>query len=137
MSTPTTADFFSGKVQQREYNQFIAVEVVGGVRRLYVSETVEQVFEFEGLTYALAHSTAEITVTDVAGTQYTFTPAQSYDDGSSGYGTFAKEQVTVSRSRMSPHLWRMEVVRRGSRLLENGAVIIAGPTWAFPGGGGS
>lgn len=135
MSTPTTSDFFSGKVQQREYNQFIAVEVVGGVRHLYVSETVEQVFDFEGLTYALAHSTSSVTVTDVDGVQYTFTPVQSYDDASSGYGTFAKEQVTVSRSRMSPHLWRMEVVRRGSRLLDNGTEIIAGPTWAFPSGG--
>ena len=135
MSTHTTSDFFSGKVQQREYNQFIAVEVVGGVRHLYLSETVEQVFDFEGLTYALAHSTSSVTVTDVDGVQYTFTPVQSYDDGSSGYGTFAKEQVTVSRSRMSPHLWRMEVVRRGSRLLDNGTEIIAGPTWAFPSGG--
>lgn len=137
MSTPTTSDFFSGKVQQREYNQFIAVEVVSGVRHLYVSETVEQVFDFEGLTYDLAHYTGPITVTDVEGVSYTFTPAQSYDDGSSGYGTFAKEQVTVSRSRMSPHLWRLEVVRRGSRLLDNGTEIIAGPTWAFPTGGGS
>ena len=137
MSTPTTADFFSGKVQQREYNQFIAVEVVSGVRHLYVSETVEQVFDFEGLPYDLAHYTGPITVTDVAGVTYTFTIAQSYDDGSSGYGTFAKEQVTVARSRMSPHLWRLEVVRRGSRLLDNGTEIITGPTWAFPSGGGS
>ena len=53
MSTPTTSDFFSGKVHQRESNQYIAVEVVSGVRHLYLSETVEQVFTFEGLPYDL------------------------------------------------------------------------------------
>ena len=135
MAQPTTADLFDGKVVQREYSSPCMMEYVVAARAVIVSLTVEQTFRFEGLTETQAMSTTDVQVTDVGGTQYTVPFKQSFTDGSSGYAIVPKEQVEIQRERMSPHLWRVTVTRKGSRLSRyysdgTSSVIFDAPTWA-------
>lgn len=148
MAAATLADYFDGKVEQREYTQVFDFEVTWsyvystdsktGVktvlsasmnRALVTAEVCEQVFRFEGAPYALAHSTASLTVTDIGGASYTFAPVRSFTDGSSGTRVMERESVQVGRARISPHMWSVEVVRRGTRYKVNNKVIVAGPDW--------
>ena len=132
------ATFFDG-VSEREYSQFVAKETVPAVyvdgvptswrTDAYTARYKEQVFRFEGLTDSQAHDTSAVTVTDVAGAQYTITPATSITDGSSGSASFEQEVVEVDREHMSPHLWRMIVTRRGGQLFRNGTSIVSPPAW--------
>ena len=133
------ANFFDGKVGQDEFTQIVDLNTgtTGGYipiffRELVTREAVTQVFTFTGCTYADAHSTAQVTVTDIGGNQYTFTPKSKVTDGSSGTKVFETESVQVRRRRISYHMWEVEVTRTGSRYLVNNSVIINGPSWAFP-----
>lgn len=135
MAAPTTADLFDGKVTQREYSSAVAVEWVVAARTVLVALTVEQVFRFEGLTETQAMSTTAVAVEDVAGTQYTVPFQQSFTDGSTGYAIAPKEQVEIQRERMSPHMWRVTVTRRGSRLVRyysdgTSSMVFDAPSWA-------
>lgn len=135
MAAPTIADLFNGKVVQREYSAPCVIEYVVLARTVLVSLTVEQSFTFEGLTEAQAANTTDVTVTDVGGTQYTVPFKQSFTDGSQGYAIVPQEQVEVNRERMSPHMWRVTVTRRGTRLSRyysdgTSAMIFDAPTWA-------
>ena len=132
------ANFFDGKVAQEEFTQVVDLNTgtTGGYlpiffRELVTREAVTQTFTFTGCSYADAHSTAQVTVTDIGGHQYTFTPKSSVTDGSSGTKVFETESVQVRRRRISYHMWEVEVTRTGSRYLVNNAVIIHGPSWAF------
>lgn len=132
------ANFFDGKVAQEEFTQVVDLNTgtTGGwlpvfYRELVTREAVTQTFTFTGCSYADAHSTAQVTVTDIGGHQYTFTPKSSVTDGSSGTKVFETESVQVRRRRISYHMWEVEVTRTGSRYLVNNSVIINGPSWAF------
>ena len=132
------ANFFDGKVAQEEFTQVVDLNTgtTGGYipiffRELVTREAVTQVFTFTGCSYDDAHSTAQVTVTDIGGHQYTFTPKSSVTDGSSGTKVFETESVQVRRRRISYHMWEVEVARTGSRYLVNNEVIINGPSWAF------
>lgn len=136
----TVAQCFCGQVEEREYSQINAVEVVAttmvdGVptaftRKAYTTRTKEQTFRFEGLTDAQAHSTASVTVADVSGTSYTVPMKGGVTDGSTGTAAFETEIVEVSRRRISPHMWEVVVTRRGSALYEGNTLKIAAPSWA-------
>jgi len=135
MATPTIADLFDGKVVQREYSSPCTVEWIVAARTVVVSLTVEQSFTFVGLDETQAMSTADVSVTDVGGTQYTVPFKQSFTDGSQGYAIAPKEQVEIQRERMSPHMWRVTVTRRGSRLVRyladgTSSLIFEAPSWA-------
>jgi len=121
---------FKGKVGQEAYNQAFALE--GTLRRI-TCKAVTQTFEFEGLDEAEAKKTDSVTVTDVGGTSYTFMPKCSFTDSSTGTMVFPTDQVRVTRSHMSPHLWRVTVQRTGTRYYLNGVVIpgFEGPQWAI------
>ena len=132
------ANFFDGKVAQEEFTQVVDLNTgtTGGYlpiffRELVTREAVTQVFTFTGCSYDDAHSTAQVTVTDIGGHQYTFTPKSKVTDGSSGTKVFETESVQVRRRRISYHMWEVEVTRTGSRYLVNNEVIINGPSWAF------
>ena len=129
------ADMFNGRVSQREYSSPLAVEYIVLSRTYLVSLTVEQVFTFEGLTEAQANNTTAVEVVDVGGTTYTVPFMQSFTDGSTGYAICPQEQVEIQRERMSPHLWRVTVTRRGSRLSRYGqtvSLLFDAPSWATP-----
>ena len=132
------ANFFDGKVAQEEFTQVVDLNTgtTGGYlpvffRELVTREAVTQVFTFTGCSYDDAHSTAQVTVTDIGGHQYTLTPKSKVTDGSSGTKVFETESVQVRRRRISYHMWEVEVTRTGSRYLVNNEVIINGPSWAF------
>ena len=135
----TISECFCGKVEEREYSQIIGVEMVPAVyvdgkptswrRNLAIAKTTEQIFRFEGLTDSQAHTASAVTVTDVSGSSYTVPMAGSVTDGSSGTAAFEKESVSVSRRRISPHLWEVVVVRRGAALFVNGSCVVPAPAW--------
>ena len=125
-------------MQQREFSAMLQVEWVGTARTVLIAYTVEQRFLFEGMPRADAFSQSSVTVSDVGGASYTFTPKTSATDGSSGYAICPQEFVEVQRERMTPHLWRMIVVRRGTKLVRrymNGTetTIFNAPSWASGG----
>lgn len=136
----TVAQCFCGQVEEREYAQVNAVEMIptylvdgvaqGFTRHKFTTRTKEQTFRFEGLTDAQAHSTASVAVSDVSGTSYTVPMAGSVTDGSEGSAAFEIEVVEVSRRRISPHMWEVVVTRRGSALYDNGTKTISAPSWA-------
>lgn len=137
----TLADYFCGRVEQREYAQVHDFEFgtyangiggTGAYRNLVTARVVEQTFRFEGVPASLADSRAAVTVTDVGGAQYTFAPANSFTDGSSGSMVYEVESVSVQRPRVSPHMWAIVVVRRGARYYLNGTHIALSnePAWA-------
>ena len=122
-------------MQQREFSAMLQVEWVGTARTVLVAYTQEQRFLFEGMPRSEAFSVNAITVNDIGGASYTFTPKTSSTDGSTGYAICPQESVEVQRERMTPHLWRMTVVRRGTKLVRrymNGteSAIFNAPTWA-------
>ena len=123
---------YTGRVEQREYAQTFDFEYAGGVRSLVTAKVVEQTFRFLGLTRTLAFGTSSISVTDINGPTYTFTPVSSITDGSSGSRVMVNEEVDVQRVPMSPHMWELIVTRRGLQYYVNGSLIISGPSWAFP-----
>ena len=135
---------FDGQASKNEYNQYVAVEVAptswvngaaGGFKRNFYSAKVEEeVFRFVGLTYGAAHSTETVRVADVGGKQYDVQLASKIVDGSSGTAYFEKEAVVVNRSRMSPHLWALEVTHKRAALYKGGTEIIAMPaSWEVTG----
>lgn len=129
---------FDGQVAHNGYCQYVAVEVVptswvngaagGYARNFYYADVEEETYRFEGLSYDAAHSTADVTVTDVGGTQYTVKPVQKIVDGSSGTAYFEKEAVTVGRRRMSAHLWELVVTHKRAALYKGGTQIISKPS---------
>lgn len=141
------ADYFTGMPAQREYSQVYDLAItpvyqtitdsqghvtknqVGMIRELVTCQIKEQVFRFEGAGYTDAHTTGSITVVDVNNVSYTFNCSPSVSDGSSGTRVMVKEEVEVRRERMSPHMWIVEVVRKGYRYYLNGRLLINGPTW--------
>lgn len=140
---------FTGRVIQREYTQefdfeFIpnytivtrdGVEVARYIssytRNFITAKVVEQSFRFLGLSRALAFGTNAITVADLDGNEYSFTPKTSIVDGSSGSRVMIVEDVDAQRIPMSPHLWELVVTRRGYRYYVNGTHIpLSGePAW--------
>lgn len=120
---------YVGRVVQHEYPQVFDFEYAGGVRSLVTAKVVEQTFRFNGLTRALAFGTSPITVTDINGSSYTFTPLTSITDGSYGTRVMVSEEVSVQRIAISPHLWDLVVTRRGSRYFVNGTKVVDGPAW--------
>ena len=130
------ADFFVGKMEQREYSgefdfefipQYSTVDgvqrCVGYQRNLVTYRTVEQEFRFRGVPPSLIDNTGSVTVTDVGGAQYTFNTKSSWTDGSSGSRVMEVDSVNVSRIRTSPHTREMVVVRRGTRYWLNGTLL--------------
>ena len=135
---------FDGQMSQSEYCQYVAVEVAptswvngaaGGFKRnFYSAKVVEETFRFVGLTYGAAHDTGSVRVTDVGGKQYDVQLDSSIVDGSSGTAYFENEAVVVSRSRMSPHLWALEVTHKRAALYKGSTQIIAMPaSWEVTG----
>ena len=132
----TLADKFTGKVEQQEFTQIVGVDSgISGTtvqvfwRHLISARSMEQVFRFEGCTYAEAHTTQSITVKDIGGATYTFTPQGSVTDGSSGTLALPKEEVRVARVRVSPHMWNLEVRRTGTAYYSDNSKIINAPNW--------
>lgn len=135
------ADYFCGRVEQREYSQVHDFEFgtysngiggTGAYRNLVTARVVEQTFRFEGVPSSLAESTGSVTVTDVGGASYTFAIKSSVTDGSTGSRVFEVESVSVQRARMSPHMGALSVTRRATRYYLNGAKIALSnePAWA-------
>ena len=120
-------DAFCGSVSQSAHAQAFCLELGWG---RWTSRTVTQVFEFEGLDRATAHQTSQITVVDETGAQYTLTPCSSFTDSSSGSMVFPTEEVRVTRTRMSIHLWRVTIERTGTAYYLNGSKRFNGPAWA-------
>lgn len=118
---------FCGKVEQREYAQFLLKErvptlFIDGMPAAWktitwLSKTKEQTFRFEGLTAAQAHATGPVEVTDVSGTSYTVPMVSEVTDGSTGSAIFVSHAVEVTRRRMTPHMWEVTVVVRDADLL--------------------
>lgn len=141
--------YFTGRVIQREYAQefdfefipnYTIVEKDGVEIQRYISsytrnfvtaKVVEQTFRFIGLTRALAFGTNAITVADLDGNEYTFTPKTSVTDGSTGSRVMIVEEVDVQRIPITPHMWELVVTRRGYRYYVNGSHIpLSGePAW--------
>lgn len=133
------SDGFQGRVDEHdsvEVFDFVAFVTEGTfpvfVRELVTAKTREQRFVFEGLTEAQAQSESPITVTDASGVSWTITPKNSITDGSSGTKVMIKERVDVKRTKISPHLYRLTVTRKGSAYFVNGSKIINGPSWYNP-----
>ena len=141
--------FFTGRVIQREYTQEFDFEFIpnytvvtrDGVeveryissytRNFVTAKVVEQTFRFLGMSRSLAFGTGAITVADLDGNEYTFTPKTSVTDGSSGSRVMIVEEVDVQRIPTSPHMWELVVTRRGYRYYVNGSHIsLSGePAW--------
>ena len=137
----TIADCFTGRVIQREYAQEFDFEFIpnytvvtkDGVeiqryissytRNFVTAKVVEQTFRFTGMTREQAFGTASITVSDLAGVSYTFTPKPSVTDGSTGSRVMIVEEVAVQRTPVSPHMWELVVTRRGFKYYVNGSAI--------------
>ena len=148
VSASSLNPYFTGMVIQHEYARqedfefipnYTSVTDQNGVTTQYVSSytrnlvtahVVEQSFRFEGLNYEMAHTKVAQTVTDASGATWTVPMENSWTDGSHGSRVFEKESVEVTREPMSPHMWVVTVVRRGTRYKLNGTSIINPPTWA-------
>lgn len=128
---------FGGKVEKADYFQPVA-----SIKRRVVTSTdsdgtplswsegydvwtarvAEEIYRFEGLTYAQAHATDTQTVADIDGNAHAvpFSPAlttPTYDELS-----WEKYSVSVQRSRISPHMWAVVVHVRNAVLYVNGQV---------------
>lgn len=122
------SDCFCGKVEQREYSQFLSKEqvptlIVDGKPVSWkivtsMSKTNEKTFRFEGLTASQADETGSVEVTDVSGTSYTVPLQSEVTDGSTGTAIFVSHEVQVTRRRMTTHMWEVTVVVRDSQLLQ-------------------
>lgn len=143
------ADFFTGRVVQREYAQEFDFEYVpnytvvtqDGVevnryissytRNFITAKVVEQTFRFTGCTAADAHTTSNVQVTDNNGTGWTVPMKSSIVDGSSGSRVMVVEDVHVERTPISPHMWEVTVTRRGMKYYVNGTAVSLSntPTW--------
>lgn len=123
----SVSECFCGKVEQREYAQFLSKEQVPTLFVdgkpaawkivTYLSKTTEQTFRFEGMTHAQAHETGTVEVTDVHGVKYSVPMQSEVTDGSTGTAIFVSHEVQVSRRRMTPHMWEVTVVVRDAQLL--------------------
>ena len=137
MATHATelARMFDGKVGRIEYVQHVAAlkwrneTLVDGVPvswsegiNVFTAKVTEETFRFTGLSYAAAHDTGSVNVTDVGRISYTvpLDPALTqltYDDLS-----WEKYSVTIQRNRISPHLWELVVTVKNAVLYLNGSV---------------
>ena len=142
------APFFTGSVRQHEYVRVEDFEFVptyvtnthtdGSTskyvsaysRNLVTAHVVEQVFTFEGLSFEMAHTKISQNVKDASESSWTVPMVGSFTDGSDGSRVFEKEVVEVTREPMSPHLWRVVVMRRGTRYKVNNTNRIDPPSWA-------
>lgn len=133
--------YFTGRVIQREYTQEFDFEFIpnytvvtrDGVeveryissytRNFVTAKVVDQTFRFLGMSRSLAFGTGSITVADLDGNEYTFTPKTAIVDGSSGSRVMIVEEVMVQRMPISPRIWEMTVTRRGFKYYVNGSAI--------------
>ena len=143
------ADFFTGRVAQREYAQEFDFEFIpnytvvtrDGVevsryissytRNFVTAKVVEQTFRFAGCGATDAHTTSDVTVTDNNNASWTVPMKTKVVDGSSGSRVMIVEEVVVQRIPISPHLWDVVVTRRGFRYYVNGLHIALSnePSW--------
>lgn len=130
------AEYYCGCQSKRSYSQVVHMEFtpsyylngkpMGFFRILYVSDCYEETYLFEGVPDSLKDTTGSVTVADVGGS-HTLSLSNSVVDGSTGTAVLIKETVSVRRTRMSPHMWRIEVTHYRANLLKNGAVQWAAP----------
>lgn len=137
MATHATelAKMFDGKVVQNEYVQSVAAlkwrneTLVDGVTvswaegiNLFTAKVTEKTFRFEGLSYAAAHDTGSVTVTDVGGISHEVPLDAALVQPTYTDLSWEKHSVQVSRNRMTPHMWELVVVVRDAVLYMNGSV---------------
>lgn len=102
----TIADYFDGKVDQSEYVQALAKEA----GHLWRGTMTSKRFTFTGVPTSIINNLPEnVSVTDIGGTSYTIPLRAKFTDGSSGYAIFPAEEVKVTKSRMSYHMWQLTV----------------------------
>lgn len=143
------ADFFTGRVAQREYAQEFDFEFIpnytvvtrDGVevqryissytRNFVTAKVVEQTFRFTGCPALDAHTTTAVSVTDNNGTGWSVPMKSAIVDGSSGSRVMVVEEVEVQRIPITPHMWEVVVTRRGMKYYVNGSAISLSntPTW--------
>lgn len=143
------ANFFTGRVAQREYAQEFDFEFIpnytvvtkDGVevsryissytRNFVTAKVVEQTFRFTGCSAADAHTTTNVSVTDNNNTTWSVPMKTAIVDGSSGSRVMVVEEVYVQRTPISPHMWEVVVTRRGFRYYVNGSHIALSnePSW--------
>lgn len=146
------ADFFTGRVAQREYAQEFDFEFIpnytvvtrDGVevqryissytRNFVTAKVVEQTFRFTGCPALDARTTTAVSVTDNNGTGWSVPMKSAIVDGSSGSRVMVVEEVDVQRIPMSPHMWELVVTRRGYRYYVNGShfALSGEPAWMLP-----
>lgn len=146
------ADFFTGRVEQREYAQELDFEftpnyvvvtkdgvevsryVSSYTRSFVTAKVVEQTFRFTGCTASDAAGTSDVSVTDNGGTSWTVPMQSSITDGSSGARAMVVEAVQVQRVPISPRMWEVTVTRRGMRYFLNGVPLSLSNTPSWIGG---
>lgn len=129
--------YYCGCQSKRSYSQVVNMEFapsyyldgkpMGFFRVLYISDCYEETYVFEGVPESLKDATGPVTVTDVDGS-HTLNLSNSVVDGSTGTAVIIKESVSVRRTRMSPHMWRIEVTHYRANLLMNGVAQWNAPT---------
>ena len=119
MSAPTLADCFSGVVETRKWTQPLSVEWEVLARNLYFAEFEERHYSFIGVPASLLPVSGSVSVTDVGNVTHLVPLDPTFIDGSSGTAIVEKDSVSVNVQRMSPHLWRVDVVRRVAALKYN------------------
>ena len=141
-------DYFCGRTARREYNQHVAaihyrnevtstdqqgnVTVVSSEDgyNVYTAAVEEETYRFEGVPTSLAMTTGNVSVLDIgemSPLQLSLTPTIVMDGDSNL--SYEKKFVEVMRSRMSPHMWTIEVTRRRAALYKNGTKIVDAPSW--------
>lgn len=141
-------DYFCGVANSEKHSQIVNLEMLpriskvtdengnvteylhGYDRFLAVGEYETRTYVFEGVPVAMADALpASVVVTDVGGASHTVHFSTYVKDGSSGSAIFENDSNTVSIHRMSPHMRRIEVVRRIGALYVNGVIVVSAPSW--------
>ena len=93
-------------------------------RNLYVGKYETRTYVFEGVPASeVMNLTGSVVVSDINGVNHTVYLDPKIVDASSGSAIFEKETNQVSIHKMSPHMRRIEVVRRLGELYCNGAYV--------------
>ena len=96
--------YFCGIVSQRSYGVCHAIEF----GHAYIGTTTETVFRFEGMPYSLAFGTGIKTVVDVNGNEYAVSFAEALSMSHTN-PPHVEMSNTVTRTRLSPHMWDVEI----------------------------
>ena len=163
MAAQSLAEFFNGVVVERKWEQPMHIDYVPNYlaitdqdgntttyttsysRYLYTARFKERRYSFIGVPKSVTTSSGthnlstgisgSVSVTDVDGVSHSVFLDEKFVDGSQGSSVIEKDNNSVEISRMTPHMWRVDVVRRVCELKCNGSVVFSMPDFNVAPGG--